>query len=185
VRQFAHAQIVDDQQRHGGEVREDRLAGTVERGVRQFFQQRVRFTIRDTVALLDRSASDRLGEMAFPGARRAEEEGVLALADKAGRRELVQQRPVHLLVKVEIKAVERAIGIAEARLFVAPIKGTFGRRAVIGMQDAQLSLLDTPIMAGFDASDPSDRAAAGPQLPRAPKSRVLRPKEELWRASAE
>jgi hypothetical protein len=38
VRQFAHAQIVDDEQRDGREVGEDRLARAVQRGVRQFFE---------------------------------------------------------------------------------------------------------------------------------------------------
>ena len=34
----------------------------------------------------------------------------------------MQQGSVHLLVNVEIEAVERAIGIAEARLFGTPLK---------------------------------------------------------------
>ena len=101
---------------------EDGLAGAVQRGIGQFLEQRVRFAIRDAIALLDRGPADRLCEMAFAGARWAEEERVFALADEARGRELVQQRPIHLLVKVEIETVERAIGIAEARLFVAPIK---------------------------------------------------------------
>ena len=89
MRQLAHAEVVDDQQRHGRQVGEEGLARAVERGVGEFLEQRVRFAIDDAIALLDRGAADRLGEMALAGARRAEEEGVFALADEAGGRELV------------------------------------------------------------------------------------------------
>ena len=34
----------------------------------------------------------------------------------------MQQGPIHLLVKVEIKTIERSIRVAEARLFMAPVK---------------------------------------------------------------
>ena len=62
----------------------------------------------------------RLREMTLPGARRSEQEDVLALQDEAGRRQVVDQRAVHLLVEIEIEGVERAIGIAKARLLDAP-----------------------------------------------------------------
>ena len=55
--------------------------------------QRVGFAIDDAVALLDRGAADGLRQMAFAGAGRAEEERVLALADEAGGRELVDAAP--------------------------------------------------------------------------------------------
>ena len=90
--------------------------------------QRVRFAIDDAIALLDRGAADRLREMALAGARRAEEERVFALADEAGGGELVEQRAIHLLVEVEIEAVERAIGIAEA----APVCGAGQRAGLAG-----------------------------------------------------
>ena len=95
------------------------LAGLGERGLGQFFQQRVGLAIADPVALLDGGAPDRLREVALAGARRAEEEGVLALGDEARGRELVDERPVHLLVKGEVEAVECPVGVAEAGLLVA------------------------------------------------------------------
>ena len=51
----------------------------------------------------------------LPVPGRAEKQGVLALGDEARGGELVDQRAIHLLVEIEIKGVERAIGIAEAR----------------------------------------------------------------------
>ena len=36
--------------------------------------------------------------------------------------ELVDERAIHLLVEIEIEAVERAIGIAKARLLVPPLE---------------------------------------------------------------
>jgi hypothetical protein len=65
---------------------------------------------------------DGLSQMAFAGTWRTEEERVFALADEAGRGEVVDERPIHLLVEIEIKPVERAIPIAEAGLFVAAFK---------------------------------------------------------------
>ena len=64
----------------------------------------------------------RLREVALAGAGRAEKERVFALADEAGGGQFVDERTIHLLVEIEIKAVERAIGIAEARLLVAAVK---------------------------------------------------------------
>jgi hypothetical protein len=49
VWQLAHPEVVDDQQRHGGEIREIDLAGAIERGVREFLEQRVRLAIDDPV----------------------------------------------------------------------------------------------------------------------------------------
>ena len=60
--------------------------------------------------------------MALAGAGRAEEERVFALADEAGRSQLVDERPIHLLVEIQIKPVERVIRITEASLFMAPGK---------------------------------------------------------------
>jgi hypothetical protein len=52
--------------------------------------------------------------MAFAGAGRAEEERVFPLLTEAGRRELVDQHTIHLLVEIELKAVERAVGVLKA-----------------------------------------------------------------------
>ena len=79
----------------------------------------VRLAIEDAVALQDGGAADRLREMTLAGARWPEKEDVLALQDEAGGGQVVDERAVHLLVEIEIEGVERAIGIAKARLLDA------------------------------------------------------------------
>ena len=81
-------------------------------------EQGVGFAVDHAIALLDRGAADRLGEMALAGAGWAEKERVLALLDEARGREVEDERAVHLLVEVEIEILERAIGVAEARQLV-------------------------------------------------------------------
>ena len=104
---------------HGGQVGEQRFARAVERGLGDLFDEQVGFAIDDAIALLDGGAANRLGEMAFAGARRPEEERVFALLDEARGGELVDEHAIHLLVEIEIKAIERAVGIAEAGELVA------------------------------------------------------------------
>ena len=58
-------------------------------------------------------------EMALAGPRRAEEEGILALADEARGRQFVDERPIHFLVEGEVEAVQGPVGVTEARLLVA------------------------------------------------------------------
>jgi len=65
-----------------------------------------------TVALLDRRAADGLGEVDLAGARRAEQQHVFALADKARSGEIVDEGAIHLLVEIEIKAIESTVGVA-------------------------------------------------------------------------
>src|SRR5712691_4538317 len=60
--------------------------------------------------------------MTFPRPWWAKKERVFPLRDEAAGREVVDQCPVHLLVEVKIKAIERAIGIAEAGLFVPALE---------------------------------------------------------------
>ena len=103
VRQFAHAQVVDDQQRHVRD-REDGLAGAVQRRVGQFLEQRVRFPIDDAIALVNRARPiawlDGCCRCRWPRRGRPH------AGRRSGGREFVQQGPIHLLVKVKIKAVE-------------------------------------------------------------------------------
>ena len=80
VRQLAHAEVVDDEQRDGRELGEVVLARAVERRVGELLEQRVRLAVEDAIALLDGGAADGLGQVALAGAGRAEEERVLALA---------------------------------------------------------------------------------------------------------
>ncbi len=122
MRQLPHAQVIDDQKRHGREIGEIRLAGAVERGVGELLEQRVGFAIDDAITLLDDRAADSLGQMTFPCPWWPEKERVVALRDEAAGRQLVDQRPVHFLVEIEIEGVERAIGIAKARQFIATLE---------------------------------------------------------------
>ena len=66
MRQLPHAQIIDDQERHGGEIGEVRLARVIERRVGEFLKARVGFVTDDAIALLDHGAADGLGQMTFP-----------------------------------------------------------------------------------------------------------------------
>ena len=52
--QLAHAEVVDDEQVRAGQLGEVVLAGLGERRLGEFFEEGVRFTVEDAVALLDR-----------------------------------------------------------------------------------------------------------------------------------
>ncbi len=116
VRELAHAEVVDDEQGDRRQLDEEGLAGAVERGVCQLLEQRVRFAIEHAVALMNGGPPDGLGEMTLACARRAEEEDVFPLQDEAPGRQLVDERAIHLLVEIEVKGVEGAVGIAKPRL---------------------------------------------------------------------
>jgi hypothetical protein len=53
-RQLAHSQVVDDQQRDGGQQVHELLALAIERGIGQFFQQVVGLAIQHTVAVVEK-----------------------------------------------------------------------------------------------------------------------------------
>ncbi len=136
------------------------LARAIERGVGEFLEQRVRFAIDDAIALLDHGAADGLGEMTLARPWWPEKERVFALRDEAAGGELVDQRAIHLLVEIEIEGIERAIGIAKARLFVPaleeavlPAQELVGRRASRRDRSARAS------RSGRDASRVSRTAA--------------------------
>ena len=116
VRQFAHTQIIDDQERHGREIREVFFARPGERRVGEFIEQRVGLAVGDAVPLLNDRVADGLGEMTLAGTRRPEEECVLPLGDEARGRQLEDERAIHLLVEGEVEGVERALGVTEAGL---------------------------------------------------------------------
>src|SRR5262245_29102152 len=60
--------------------------------------------------------------MALAGAGWAEEEAVFALTDEARGGELEDERAIHLLVEIEVKVIERALGIAETRQLVPTLE---------------------------------------------------------------
>jgi hypothetical protein len=70
VRQLAHAEVIDDQQRHGRQFHEIVLARARERRLREFLEQRMGLAIDDAVALQNGRATDGLCEVAFAGAGR-------------------------------------------------------------------------------------------------------------------
>ena len=65
MRQLAHAEVIDDEQGHDRELGEEILARAIERGVGEFLQEDVGFTIEDAVPLQDGRAAERLREVLF------------------------------------------------------------------------------------------------------------------------
>ena len=84
-RELAHAEVVDDEQRHGGQQFHVLFARAVEGGFGDFLEQGVGLAVEDAIALLDGGLADGLGEMAFAGAGRAEKQRVFAAGDEGGR----------------------------------------------------------------------------------------------------
>src|SRR5712691_7906096 len=60
--------------------------------------------------------------MTFPRPWWAEKERVFPVRDEAAGGQLVDQRPIHLLVEIEIEGIERAIRIAKARQFMPTLE---------------------------------------------------------------
>jgi len=82
----------------------------------------VGFAVEDAVALgLDDGAADGLGDVALASARRAEEERVLAALHEAAGGQLEDEAAIHLLVEVEVEAVERLARVAEGALLEAAL----------------------------------------------------------------
>ncbi len=68
-----------------GELGKEVLTRAVECRVGQFLQQHMRFAVKHAMALEDRGASDRLGQMALAGPWRPQQQHVLALEEEAAR----------------------------------------------------------------------------------------------------
>ena len=98
------------------------LALAIERGVGQFFQQGVGFAIEHAVSLLDDGVPDGLGAVALAAPRRAEKQGIFASADPARSSQIEDQFAIHLGVELEVEVVKSSFGIAELRLFMAPLQ---------------------------------------------------------------
>ena len=113
-RELPHAEVVDDEERHGGELGHLLAPGAVEGGVREFVEEPMGLGVPDAVALLDRRVADRLGKVTLAGAGRPEEERVVVRGDEAAGGELEDAGAIHLLVEVEVEGVEGLAGVAEA-----------------------------------------------------------------------
>jgi len=122
MRQLAHAEVINDEERDRGQVVQICLPGAVQRGIRNFLDQGVCFSVHDAIALLDGGPSDGLSEMAFARARRAEKECVFALRHETGGGEFVNEGPIHLPVEFKIKAGQGTVRIAESGEFDASLK---------------------------------------------------------------
>jgi hypothetical protein len=59
--------------------------------------------------------------MALPSTGGSQEQGVFALGAEPRRRQVVNECAVHFLIEIKVEAVERAIGIAKARVAVAAL----------------------------------------------------------------
>lgn len=68
------------------------------------------------MALANRGVTDGLREVALAGARRTEEESVLASLDEACSCEIEDEASIHLLVAVEVQAVQRLPDVAKLRM---------------------------------------------------------------------
>ena len=124
--QLAHAQIVDDEQWHRFETAHQLLAGGVDGGVGDLFQQDVGLAVEDAVSLENGGHADGLGEVALTRTGRAEKQAVLAVIDEVGGGKLEDGAAVHLLVEVEVEAVESFVGLAKLGLLDAPREQTVG-----------------------------------------------------------
>ncbi len=130
MRQALHPEIVDDQERDGGDVAEVVLAGARELGVRELIEEHVGLAVADAVALLDDGEADRLGEMAFPRARRTQKQPVGVLRDEVAGGELEDEAAVHFLVEVEIEGIQGLALVTEAGLLDAA-----GEQAVLAAEE--------------------------------------------------
>jgi hypothetical protein len=81
-RQLAHAEIVDDEQRHRSQQFHVLFAGSIDGRFRQVIEQFVGFAIKHAIALLNGGLSDGLGKMAFPGAGWTKKQGIVVLGDE-------------------------------------------------------------------------------------------------------
>src|SRR5712692_8316236 len=62
-RELTHAEVVDDEQGHGGELDEVGLPRAAELGVGELVDERMGLAVQDAMALLDDGAAEGLGEM--------------------------------------------------------------------------------------------------------------------------
>src|SRR6202166_3946966 len=91
--------------RNGGQQVHKLLALAIERGISQFFQQRVGFAIQHTVALLDDGVSDGLCAVTFPAPRRAKEQGIFTLSDPVRCGQFEDQVAIHPGIELEVEIV--------------------------------------------------------------------------------
>src|SRR6476660_3336832 len=120
-REFTHAEVVDDQQRDGGEQFHAFLSRAIQSSFCNFGEQCVCLTIEHTIALLDGGQSDGLSQMTLSGAGWSEKQSVFVTGDEIGSSQVEDEAAVHLLVEIEIEVVQR-VQVSEARGFSSTLK---------------------------------------------------------------
>ena len=120
-REFAHSEIIDDEQRNSGKQFHVFFACAIEGGVGDFAEQGVGLAIEHAIALLDCRQADGLGQMTLAGAGWAEKQGVFVAGNEVGGGEIEDQTAIHLLVEAEIEVVERLVQVAKACGFFAGV----------------------------------------------------------------
>src|ERR1700674_1255661 len=118
-RQLAHPEIVDDQQRNGGQRFDVLPAVAGGDSVGEFIEQHVRFAIEDPVALQNGRLADGLSQMTLACSTGAEKQGVLPFGDEAAGGEVENQTTVHLRIKSKVKTIKRPVGVTEAGLLAS------------------------------------------------------------------
>src|SRR4051812_20897767 len=84
------------------------------------------FAIQHFAALLNRSLSDGLRQVALSRSSGTEKQSVLAFVDEGAGGEVEDQAAIHLGIECEVEVVERAIGIAESCLFATAFEQPIG-----------------------------------------------------------
>src|SRR5262249_50062606 len=98
------------------------FAASVDYSLRDLVDECVRFAIENTVALLNRSQSDRLCQMTFASAGRAQKKGIFVFGNELRCRKIKDQTAIHLFVEAEIEVVERDLRITKLCLLSAPLQ---------------------------------------------------------------
>lgn len=129
--QLAHAEIVDDEERHRGHRLHELLTLTFYDRFGEFLQQDMRLPIDHAIVLLDGSLADGLSQVAFPRPAWTQEKSIIPLADEGTGGQVKHQAAVHLRVEGEIEVVQSLVRVAEGGLFAPPIQDALicgGRR---------------------------------------------------------
>ena len=95
VRQFAHAEVVDDEQRDRGHRFHVFSARAVGDSFGQLIEQDVGFAVQHFVALLDGGLADGLRQVAFARSAGTKKQRVFALADERGGGQIEDQAAIH------------------------------------------------------------------------------------------
>jgi hypothetical protein len=122
VRQLPHGEIVDHEERDGGELRQVWLPRARQLGIREFLEQHVGFAVEHAMALLDHGEANRLRQVAFARAGRPVKQSVFVLGHEAAGGELEHEAAGHLLVEVKVEGVEGLPTVAEAGLRDAAVE---------------------------------------------------------------